>query len=155
VLTDLVFRDLPNPLFLAPVREPIRVLDCGHGSGAWVVEVAESYPDCEVMFFSSNVAASADLMEVIGVDFSPIMNPDDIPENLHLQVRVANPSVVSSIEAHDTGSFYNGDRLTVQLRRSQTCTLGSLAAGTLHFYPLQTIKRPRIQLMRFSSRSPT
>jgi hypothetical protein len=56
VLTDLVFRDLPRPLFLAPVREPIRVLDCGHGSGAWVVEVAESYPDCEVMFFSSNVA---------------------------------------------------------------------------------------------------
>jgi hypothetical protein len=38
--------------------------------------------------------ASADLMEVIGVDFSPIMNPDDIPENLHLQVRVTNPSVV-------------------------------------------------------------
>lgn len=60
MLTDLVFRDLPTPLFLAPVREPIRVLDCGHGSGAWVVAVAESYPDCEVMFFSSNVVANAD-----------------------------------------------------------------------------------------------
>jgi hypothetical protein len=46
-LTDLIFRDLPDPLFLATVREPTRVLDCGHGSGAWVVEVAESYPDCE------------------------------------------------------------------------------------------------------------
>ena len=57
MLTNLVFRDLPNPLFLAPVREPNRVLDCGHGSGAWVVAVAESYPDCEVMFFSSNVVA--------------------------------------------------------------------------------------------------
>src|SRR5271163_1262036 len=93
MLTDLVFRDLPRPLFFAPVREPNRVLDCGHGSGAWVVAVAESYPDCEVMFFSSNVVASADRMEVIGIDFSPIMNPDDIPENLHLQVRVTNPSV--------------------------------------------------------------
>lgn len=108
MLTDLVFRDLPRPLFLAPVREPIRVLDCGHGSGAWVVEVAESYPDCEVMFFSSNVVANADRMEVIGIDFSPTMNPDDIPENLHLQVRVTNPSVVSPIKVHDTGLFYNG-----------------------------------------------
>jgi ubiquinone/menaquinone biosynthesis C-methylase UbiE len=86
-LTNLVFRDLPEPLFLAPVREPIRVLDCGHGSGAWVVGVAESYPNCEVMLFSSNVAASANRIKVIGIDFSPIMNPDDIPEKLHLQVR--------------------------------------------------------------------
>ena len=48
VLTHQIFRDLPNPLFLAAVREPNRVLDCGYGSGAWVVAVAESYPDCEV-----------------------------------------------------------------------------------------------------------
>lgn len=51
-LTDLVLRDLPEPLFIAPVREPTRVLDCGYGSGAWAVQVAESYPDCEVKFFS-------------------------------------------------------------------------------------------------------
>jgi ubiquinone/menaquinone biosynthesis C-methylase UbiE len=37
-------------LFLATVGEPTRVLDCGHGSGAWVVDVAESYPNCEVSF---------------------------------------------------------------------------------------------------------
>jgi ubiquinone/menaquinone biosynthesis C-methylase UbiE len=87
-LTDQIFRDLPEPLFLAPVREPTRILDCGHGSGAWVVEVAESYSDCEVMFFSSKGMGNADSTQVIGIDFSPIMNPDDIPENLHLQVRV-------------------------------------------------------------------
>jgi hypothetical protein len=39
------------------------------------------------MLFSSNVAASANRIKVIGIDFSPIMNPDDIPEKLHLQVR--------------------------------------------------------------------
>jgi hypothetical protein len=40
-------------------------------------------------------------MEVIGIDFSPIMNPDDIPENLHLQVRITSPSAICQIEAHD------------------------------------------------------
>jgi ubiquinone/menaquinone biosynthesis C-methylase UbiE len=59
-LTDQILRDLPEPLFLAPVREPLRVLDCGHGSGAWVVEVAESYPDCEVMLFPLKGVAGAD-----------------------------------------------------------------------------------------------
>ena len=87
-LTDEVLRDLPEPLFLAPVTELTRVLDCGHGSGAWVVEVAESYADCEVSFFSSNAVPVVDPMQVIGVDFSPLMNPDDVPENLHQQVRV-------------------------------------------------------------------
>jgi hypothetical protein len=87
-LTTQVLSDLPEPLFLAPVREPTRVLDCGHGSGAWVVEVAESYPGCEVTFLSSNAVPIVNLMQVIGVDFSPLMNPDDIPENLHLQVRL-------------------------------------------------------------------
>lgn len=87
-LTDLIFRDLPDPLFLATVREPTRVLDCGHGSGAWVVEVAESYPDCEVKLpWCIARTAHADSVQVIGIDFSPIMNPDDIPDNLHLQVR--------------------------------------------------------------------
>jgi len=155
MLTDLVFRDLPRPLFLAPVREPIRVLDCGHGSGAWVVEVAESYPDCEVMFFSSNVVANADRMEVIGIDFSPIMNPDDIPENLHLQVRVTDPSVVSSIEVHDTGLFYNGIVDAAVEKIPNLHSSDRLRPGTLHFCPPPDNKKPRIQLMRFSSRSPT
>lgn len=94
-------------------------------------------------------------MEVIGIDFSPIMNPDDIPENLHLQVRVTNPSVVRSIEAHNTGWFYNG---IVDGAVEKTSNLHSpIACGPAPyiFLPTPDNKKPRIQLMRFSSRSPT
>jgi SAM-dependent methyltransferase len=57
-------------LLFPPVSNPRRVLDCGYGSGAWCVGVAEAYPECEV----------------IGVDVSPHMKPDDIPANVWLQV---------------------------------------------------------------------
>ncbi|OJD18813.1 hypothetical protein AJ78_01220 [Emergomyces pasteurianus Ep9510] len=59
-----------NRLVFPPVHSLRRVLDCGYGNGAWAVEVAEQYPACEV----------------IGVDISPHMKPDDTPENLWLQV---------------------------------------------------------------------
>ncbi|ODH37363.1 hypothetical protein ACO22_02638 [Paracoccidioides brasiliensis] len=59
-----------NRLIFPPVLRLRRVLDCGYGNGAWAVEVAEQYPFCEV----------------IGVDISPHMKPDDTPENLWLQV---------------------------------------------------------------------
>jgi hypothetical protein len=78
--------------------------------------------------------------KVIGIDFSPIMNPDDIPENLHLQVRITNPSVVRSIEAHNTGSFYNG---IVDGAVEKTSNLHSpIACGPAPyiFCPPQTIK---------------
>lgn len=35
-------------LLFPPLHHPRRILDCGYGSGAWAVEVAEQYPDCEV-----------------------------------------------------------------------------------------------------------
>jgi methylase of polypeptide subunit release factors len=35
-------------LLFPPVSNPRRVLDCGYGSGAWCVGVAEAYPECEV-----------------------------------------------------------------------------------------------------------
>ncbi|EEQ91279.1 uncharacterized protein BDCG_06399 [Blastomyces dermatitidis ER-3] len=57
-------------LIFPPVDSPKRVLDCGYGTGSWAVEVAEKYPSCEV----------------IGVDISPHMRPDETPENLWLQV---------------------------------------------------------------------
>ncbi|KLJ05733.1 hypothetical protein EMPG_10823 [Blastomyces silverae] len=57
-------------LIFPPVHSPSRVLDCGYGNGGWAVEVAEQHPSCEV----------------IGVDISPHMGPDDTPENLWLQV---------------------------------------------------------------------
>ncbi|PGH27955.1 hypothetical protein AJ80_00209 [Polytolypa hystricis UAMH7299] len=57
-------------LIFPPVVQPRRILDCGYGSGAWAVEVAEQYPQCEV----------------IGIDITPHMKPDDTPENLWLQL---------------------------------------------------------------------
>jgi hypothetical protein len=70
-LNGLTYRALANPLFqdeaerlelqqrvfnrvfddrliFPPVSRPKKVLDCGYGSGAWAVEVAEEYPECEV-----------------------------------------------------------------------------------------------------------
>ncbi|KAJ5974419.1 hypothetical protein N7481_011629 [Penicillium waksmanii] len=63
-------RIFDDRLIFPPIRRPRRVLDCGHGSASWAVEVAEQYPDCQV----------------IGVDIAPHMSPDDVPENLWLQV---------------------------------------------------------------------
>ncbi|RAK99202.1 class I SAM-dependent methyltransferase [Aspergillus ibericus CBS 121593] len=57
-------------LIFPPIPQPRRVLDCGHGAGSWAVEVAEQYPRCEIT----------------GVDISPHMNSDGVPENLWFQV---------------------------------------------------------------------
>ncbi|PYI13701.1 S-adenosyl-L-methionine-dependent methyltransferase, partial [Aspergillus japonicus CBS 114.51] len=59
----LIFPPLPSD-------NPERILDCGHGTGAWAVEVAEQYPQCEV----------------IGIDISPQMSPDYAPDNLWFQI---------------------------------------------------------------------
>ncbi|CAG8115608.1 unnamed protein product [Penicillium nalgiovense] len=63
-------RIFDNRLIFPPIRRLRRVLDCGHGSASWAVDVAEQNPDCEV----------------IGVDIAPHMSPDDMPDNLWLQV---------------------------------------------------------------------
>ncbi|RPB02032.1 S-adenosyl-L-methionine-dependent methyltransferase [Choiromyces venosus 120613-1] len=57
-------------LILPPIQNPRKILDCGYGSASWATEVAISYPQCEV----------------IGVDITPHMVPDDPPLNLILQV---------------------------------------------------------------------
>ncbi|RAL16404.1 class I SAM-dependent methyltransferase [Aspergillus homomorphus CBS 101889] len=63
----LIFPPLPD---LESPRIPRRILDCGHGTASWAIEVAEQNPRCEI----------------IGVDISPQMNPDNTPDNLWLQV---------------------------------------------------------------------
>ncbi|KAJ5319980.1 hypothetical protein N7508_000263 [Penicillium antarcticum] len=63
-------RIFDNRLIFPPIRRLRRVLDCGHGSASWAIEVAEQNPSCEVT----------------GVDIAPHMNPDDVPDNLWLQV---------------------------------------------------------------------
>ncbi|KAJ5273247.1 hypothetical protein N7478_008372 [Penicillium angulare] len=57
-------------LIFPPIQRLQRVLDCGHGAASWAVDVAEQYPDCEVT----------------GIDIAPHMSPDDVPDNLWLQV---------------------------------------------------------------------
>ncbi|KAI9774595.1 MAG: hypothetical protein M1840_002844 [Geoglossum simile] len=61
-------------LIFPPIPEPKKILDCGFGTGSWATEVAEQYPECEVQ-------------QVIGIDISPHMKPDETPENLWLQLR--------------------------------------------------------------------
>ncbi len=41
-----------NRLIFPPLRNPRRILECGYGTAAWAVEVAEQYPDCEVSISS-------------------------------------------------------------------------------------------------------
>ncbi|PKX98943.1 class I SAM-dependent methyltransferase [Aspergillus novofumigatus IBT 16806] len=64
------FRIFDSRLIFPPIPRLRRVLDCGYGAGSWAVDVATQYPDCRV----------------IGLDISPHKNPDDVPENLSLQV---------------------------------------------------------------------
>ncbi|KAH2924584.1 hypothetical protein KXW15_003953 [Aspergillus fumigatus] len=63
-------RIFDSRLIFPPIPRLRRVIDCGYGAGSWAVDVATQYPDCRV----------------IGLDISPHKNPDDMPENLSLQV---------------------------------------------------------------------
>ncbi|GAB1318836.1 hypothetical protein MFIFM68171_09046 [Madurella fahalii] len=70
-----------NRLIFPPIPRPRRILECGSGSGAWAMEVAEQYPECEV----------------IGIDVYPYPIPEDIPPNLDFQVDDLNsPSTFPS-----------------------------------------------------------
>ncbi|KAL8829260.1 MAG: hypothetical protein Q9170_006255 [Blastenia crenularia] len=51
--------------FFPPVQRVRSVLDCGYGAASWAIEVAEANPSCTV----------------IGIDITPHMKPDDLPEN--------------------------------------------------------------------------
>ncbi|KAI9741701.1 MAG: hypothetical protein M1834_000086 [Cirrosporium novae-zelandiae] len=59
-----------NRLIFPYVPNPRRVLDCGYGAASWAIEVAEQYPSCDV----------------IGVDISTHLKPDETPDNLWLQL---------------------------------------------------------------------
>ncbi|EPE10687.1 umta methyltransferase [Ophiostoma piceae UAMH 11346] len=57
-------------LIFPPVRRLRKLLDCGFGSGSWACEVAQQHPECEVL----------------GIDVSPHLAPEDELPNLDLQV---------------------------------------------------------------------
>ncbi|EPS28177.1 hypothetical protein PDE_03123 [Penicillium oxalicum 114-2] len=70
-LQQLLFhRIFDGRLIFPPLRRLDRILDCGHGAASWATDVAEHYPGCEV----------------IGVDIAPHMSPDNVPDNLWLQI---------------------------------------------------------------------
>ncbi|CAP70369.1 uncharacterized protein PODANS_3_4520, partial [Podospora anserina S mat+] len=100
-LFNMVFE---NRLIFPPVPRPRRILECGSGSGAWAIEVAEQYPECEVRMacFVSGVAypsgvSGENLSTVIGLDIYPYPVPEDIPDNVDFQVDDLNsPSTFPS-----------------------------------------------------------
>lgn len=82
------------------------VLDCGYGAASWAIEVAESYPTCSVCRDRPRplIKADADIvynaLQVIGVDISPHMKPDDTPENFW-------PQVCERLSYHHALSYVN------------------------------------------------
>ncbi|KAL2153140.1 hypothetical protein VTH82DRAFT_4295 [Thermothelomyces myriococcoides] len=86
-----------NRLIFPPIPRPRRILDCGSGSGAWAMEVAEQYPECENAGFLDKEFEDADSASVIGIDIYPYPVPEDIPPNLEFQVDDLNsPSTFPS-----------------------------------------------------------
>jgi ribosomal protein RSM22 (predicted rRNA methylase) len=39
---------MDDKLFLAPLRNPKDILECGYGQGTWAVAMAEMFPDSNV-----------------------------------------------------------------------------------------------------------
>ncbi|TQV94783.1 UMTA methyltransferase [Cordyceps javanica] len=70
LMHDVLLKVFDNRLIFPPIVSPRNVLDCGCGAANWAVDVAEQYPDCEVL----------------GIDVSPHMLPDHPPPNLDFQI---------------------------------------------------------------------
>lgn len=62
-------------MFDAPLEQPTAILDVGTGTGIWAMDVADDYPNAQV----------------IGVDLSPIQ-PTAVPPNLEYQIMDADES---------------------------------------------------------------
>ncbi|KAL8866257.1 MAG: hypothetical protein Q9174_006408, partial [Haloplaca sp. 1 TL-2023] len=60
---------LDNKLYLAPIHKPERILDVGTGTGIWAIEMADSFPDTQV----------------VGTDLSPTQ-PNWVPPNCVFEV---------------------------------------------------------------------
>lgn len=59
--------------FIAPIASPTQILDIGTGTGIWAMDVADDYPNAQV----------------IGIDLSPIQ-PTAVPPNLEFQIMDAD-----------------------------------------------------------------
>ncbi|MCJ1300074.1 hypothetical protein MMC08_002868 [Hypocenomyce scalaris] len=56
-------------LHLAPLKEPKKILDLGTGTGIWAIDMADLYPDANL----------------IGTDLSPVQ-PQWVPDNVHFEI---------------------------------------------------------------------
>ncbi|KAK4231279.1 S-adenosyl-L-methionine-dependent methyltransferase, partial [Podospora fimiseda] len=90
-----------NRSIFPPIPRPRRILECGSGSGAWAIQVAEEFPECEERLLKS-VAVSSKLFppiaaSVIGIDINPYPVPEHSPPNVDFQVDDLNsPSTFPS-----------------------------------------------------------
>ena len=72
-------------LVFPPVPRLRDALDLGYGAATWAIELAEQHPDCEVCLLPLvRLRVSRD--QVVGVDISFHMLPEEHPENFEPQV---------------------------------------------------------------------
>ncbi|KAK5657918.1 hypothetical protein OQA88_2467 [Cercophora sp. LCS_1] len=91
-------------LHFAPLERPKKILDIGTGTGIWAIDVADEYPEADVL----------------GIDLSPIQ-PNKIPHNLRFMVNDAEskwfhrPNTFNYIHIrHMTSSIKDWPRLLSQ-----------------------------------------
>ncbi|KAI9598372.1 S-adenosyl-L-methionine-dependent methyltransferase [Syncephalis fuscata] len=61
----VLIRGVLKQNYIAPLDEPKQVLDVGCGTGIWMLEMAEEFPDCEFT----------------GIDISNVLRTDTLPAN--------------------------------------------------------------------------
>ncbi|KAF3183903.1 hypothetical protein TWF788_005376 [Orbilia oligospora] len=75
---------LRGKLFLAPIENPQKILDVGTGTGIWAIQIAEEFPDAEV----------------VGNDISPIQ-PSWVPPKVSFEVDDFNDPWLQAPNSYD------------------------------------------------------
>ncbi|KAF8253316.1 S-adenosyl-L-methionine-dependent methyltransferase [Wilcoxina mikolae CBS 423.85] len=81
---EILLQVMKEKLFLAPLKDPHRILDIGTGTGIWAIDVADKFPAAEV----------------IGTDLSPIQ-PAWVPPNCKFEVDNAEQSWTFQADSFD------------------------------------------------------
>ncbi|KAF3141477.1 hypothetical protein TWF594_006032 [Orbilia oligospora] len=75
---------LRGKLFLAPIENPQKILDVGTGTGIWAIQIAEEFPDAEI----------------VGNDISPIQ-PSWVPPKVSFEVDDFNDPWLQAPNSYD------------------------------------------------------